>query len=141
MTHIEIGAMQAGRELDALVAEKVMGWGGVREGYSEGSAELRFIGKPPNGMDSKYPVPMYSTDIAAAWEVLEKIKAVNLEKFTGLDFPDECFVVAWDRSSKDWEAGFHSIDGYDAGWVSDCRSNAATAPLAICRAARKAVTT
>jgi hypothetical protein len=52
--------MKAGRELDSLVAEKFMGHG---SGY-------------PLPNDFKYlaEVPCYSTDIAAAWEVVEHLR-------------------------------------------------------------------
>ena len=141
MTHAEIDALHAGRELDALVAERVMGYTTSKmDGLPETDRYILWERVPLSdvgGIDR--PLSHYSTSIADAWEVLEKIKAISLEAFTGLDFPDECFVVAWDRSSKNWVAGFHSIEGYEAGWVSDCRSVADTAPLAICRAAIKAV--
>jgi hypothetical protein len=56
----EILAMEPGRELDALVAEKVMG--------------LKSIA-PNSAMDGEYPVwiPAYSIDIAAAWQVVERM--------------------------------------------------------------------
>lgn len=131
-----IDTMPAGRELDALVAEKVMGWYRVGTMWCQGAnsyaapAEDLEIENPPK---TKPWSP--STDIAAAWEVVEKIKAVDLRSKTGIDFPDECMTVAWDRSTKEWAAGFHAIDGYDAGWVAGTRATADTAPLAICRAA------
>jgi hypothetical protein len=84
-------------------------------------------------------LPRYSTEIAAAWEVVEKIKAIDLQKKTGIDFPDECMIVAYDREENVWYAGFHAVFGYDAGWVQDAMASAETAPLAICRAALKAV--
>lgn len=71
-----IAQMEAGRELDALVAEKVMGW--TMFSYqmlgSGGAGEFRWI--PPGRRDhvsNIAPVPRYSTDIAAAWEVVEKV--------------------------------------------------------------------
>lgn len=85
--------MKAGRELDALVAEKVMDWQKVVKRPSHWH-ELRHLVntltgaeiKPYQGpwwilphMDIKespdngVELPYYSTDIAAAWEVVEKI--------------------------------------------------------------------
>lgn len=53
--------MKPGRELDALIAEKVMGfWDTHAAQYGE------------------TPVPPYSTDIAAAWQVTEKFEGVNV---------------------------------------------------------------
>lgn len=69
MNKEQILKMQVGRELDDLVAEKVMGYEIERfsftyDGYSEESTIwLR--------AESKYnPVP-FSTDISAAWKVVE----------------------------------------------------------------------
>lgn len=57
--------MKPGRELDALIAEKVMRW----------NREHDECGLPPGvyGSDNIQPFPHYSTDISAAWEVVEKI--------------------------------------------------------------------
>ena len=63
----------AGRELDARVATKVMGWKEAWPKYAyDGtpSGVLFGAGIDPHGC--KIPLPHYSTDIAAAWEVVEK---------------------------------------------------------------------
>lgn len=64
--------MKPGRELDALVAEKVMGWkftGGFSTDPELGSDRWA---TDSNGHERFYQdVPYYSTDIAAAWEVVE----------------------------------------------------------------------
>lgn len=54
--------MNAGREMDALIAEKVMGWSAKNE-----------RGEPISVLASGAPVSPYSTDIASAWSVLAKI--------------------------------------------------------------------
>lgn len=58
--------MQAGRALDKLVADRVMGWK-VFESEMDG-------GRPPHSSVSLVlkSFPHYSTDIAAAWEVFEQ---------------------------------------------------------------------
>jgi len=64
--------MEPSRELDALVAEKVMNWDNV---HCLSGGNIPF-GRPdddynrafPSAMYSE-PVPLYSTDIAAAWTV------------------------------------------------------------------------
>ncbi len=111
MTHNEILNMPAGREMDALIAEKIFGnfvhrlSGGK---YGIGSLMLE--------------IPNYSTDIADAWEVAEKLHKENdifdvwHEKDTGFDW--WCEVV-----------------NNGGGWSA----NAKNAPLAICRAALLAV--
>ena len=57
--------MKAGRELDALVAEKVMGW--VENTDPQGCCYI----EPHTGVEHHSFAP--STDIAAAWEVLDAI--------------------------------------------------------------------
>ena len=71
--------MNAGRELDALIAEKVMGL--KVEQRREGSGYLRLYspncngeGCPSCGYDGSWDphdVPNYSTDITAAWPMVE----------------------------------------------------------------------
>lgn len=58
--------MQAGRALDKLVADRVMGWK-VFESEMDS-------GRPPNSPISLVlkPFPHYSTDISAAWEVFDQ---------------------------------------------------------------------
>lgn len=48
--------MKPGRELDLLVAEKIFGWS-------------------PSQVYDKHSYLSYSTDISAAWEVVEKVKS------------------------------------------------------------------
>ena len=76
---MDIDTLEAGRELDALVAEKVMGWK-----YSQNAPEGCFCKSVGNDKGWwKYPglkgwacgpcsdlPPHYSTDIAAAWAPL-----------------------------------------------------------------------
>lgn len=85
--------MKPGRELDALVAEKVMGWkkDRVRVGRNSGDGTtfwtidaLRFGDRihalEPHDQPLNVPgLPPYSTDIAAAWEVVDNMRARNLE--------------------------------------------------------------
>lgn len=114
------------REIDALVAEKVMGLGIVEE-HSKYELCHEVDGKSCGGI-----VPHYSTDIAAAWAVVEKIQGMFIKTFDGNKNDWDCFEVdvrAW-KSSDGW------------GW--SCRINgwtacADTAPMAICLAALSAV--
>jgi hypothetical protein len=126
--------MKAGRELDALVAEKVMGWQritGPKTDY-DGPCEYGDVLIPPTisedeafrMMPPKGAIPFYyfvnrnwSTNISDAWQVQEKSIACTM---------------------------FRDTDGYEVdlvykrsqGWI---RGVAETAPLAICLAALKAV--
>lgn len=96
--------MDTGRKLDALIAEKVMGWQWWQHspnqvalpGYSGNNP--RFLGDPawitglgpdpswvivpavPDAPESEYDnemIPHYSTNIAIAWQVVEAMKARN----------------------------------------------------------------
>lgn len=59
--------MNAGRELDALVAEKVMGF--RHHPAMPGYDEMWFMSD-----GGSIDLPNYSTDIAAAWQVVEKLR-------------------------------------------------------------------
>ena len=87
------------RELDARIAEEVMG-------------HINFYG-------GEYIGPHYSTQIADAWLVVEKLGGVvGIDRFPKYDDPDEWY----------WDVGFNKGT-----------AQADTAPLAICLAALKAV--
>ena len=102
-----IDEMPAGRELDALVAEKVMGW---------------------DHYPSKHEiVPAYSTDIAAAWEVVEKMRSDDWWAQIAQDNTDIWDAKLWRGEPDRW---FPTMETY---------GNAPTAPLAICRATLKTV--
>lgn len=83
LTRERILEMEAGRELDALIAERLLRWSGVHcatgggpygpmEGYTP-------HGDPTGGHGvANRPVPHFSTSIADAWEILEKAKAFTI---------------------------------------------------------------
>ncbi len=97
---MDIDKLEAGPELDALVAEKVMGM------------------EP----DGPWAPPKYSTDIAAAWEVLMVLVG---------RIPEPIGIII------DKQGQFFVVKGEQCD-LEDVAS-ASTAPLAICRAALKAV--
>lgn len=110
--------MNPGRELDALVAEKVMGWRlGEHLGMKRNVWKLP-EGQKLNGLDWCNEPPLYSTNIAAAWEVIEKLNI--------------CIEVLRVKEAQtgSWQ--------YVASTVSG-RTIADAAPHAICLAALKAV--
>jgi len=84
----------SGREIDALVAEHVMGavWNNVPN-YPGGACDiLQFPGGHGILVERRcsdgrtiYPanLPAYSTDIAAAWEVVEKMEGADFDRFDG----------------------------------------------------------
>ena len=126
---------EAGRELDALVAEKVMGLPDVGRYSREDMRSLEWTHYGKNGdvhdfyylldedNNPRWSVPRYSTSIAAAWEVVEKL--------TG---DDGDFSFKLHNYDCDWEATY--LNGPRSIQI---KSIAATAPLAICLAALKAV--
>ena len=74
----------------------------------------------------------YSTNIADAWEVVEKIgRSITPNRYS------VNFIIEWDRLAAEWRAGwaYYSDDGPEYDFVGE----ADTAPLAICLAALKAV--
>ena len=101
------------RQIDALVAEKVMGW--VESTHKD---SMGYLAPPdnPEGFYTDYDIPNYSTDISAAWEVMEKMKEIYE--------PDIMYLKLYNK----WRADF----GYDATILNE------TAPMAICLAALKA---
>lgn len=107
MTNDEIDKLEAGSELDKLIAEKVMGWRVVDD---RGSYHA-YDGETWLGILADY-FP-FSTDIRAAWEVVERIGLSVLKINDG------------------WQARRY-VGAYDI-----CSSNDVTAPMAICRAALK----
>jgi len=139
VTRDEILNMPAGREMDALVAEKVMGWSNVEkttwsnyraDGTPFGGGK-EWRGTPPNHEAEfnpvLYPIKNYSTDIAAAWMVVEKIRPL----FWSTQ------VMVWDHSDK-YIVSCVYRGGHDEPEKA-INSEAPTAPLAICRAALLAV--
>ena len=112
--------MKPGRELDALIAEKVMGetvtWGG-----DPGGTIIPWVGEP-DGIQGE--CPPYSTDIAAAWAVVEK------DDGWGFDWR----LKRWAASSKPWTCTADRITDSRRFYVE-----AVTAPLAICLVALRAV--
>jgi hypothetical protein len=129
--------MKPGRELDALIAEKVMGWSrNLDDKYGErpwkrpdGTQVVTdFLSAP---CDMK--MPKYSTDIAAAWQVAEKLKLCVWPTNKGRWF---VFQEDFDEDYGDeyWFGG-DSIDET----VKTTRNGAVadTAALAICLSALK----
>lgn len=117
----------AGRELDAEVAEKVMGWRRYPIPFNRGQAallpNLAAVELVRPGMNLNGFAPAYSTDIAAAWQVVEKMVA------------DGKVVVVKGDGLRDGERNPRwtvLVDGQP-------RTDAHTAALAICHAALAAL--
>jgi len=153
MTDEEIDELEAGPEIDALVAEKVMGY------------EVEFVGGKPrynNPIPAKEfggiwttQVPAYSSLISEAWLIVETLKDVNRD-VASLDF-DLIYNTHEGSGWKDdaelieksvqrilpkeerWFAGFGCDEDelLDKPWGGSAHGS--TPSLAICRAALKAV--
>lgn len=105
--------LKPGRELDALIAHKVMGLE-VHNGFE-------VVGEGAFRAPSRaFPVKRYSTDIAAAWEVVDSLRS----RFEGFYWN---LNETYDGM---WTVNF---------WPKGSELNGDTAPHAICLAALKAV--
>ena len=94
------GDLKAGGYLDALIGEQVFG-----------------IAQDPHG--EAVEVPPYSTDIGAAWQIVEHLTSNGSDTFRCQNYDDGT-----------WDAWFHIYDMRCKGYA-----HADTAPLAICKAA------
>ena len=115
MTREDILKMEAGREMDALIAEKVMEWTAISKITPGISLDL--IGTPPQGRPDL--VPHFSTDISAAWEVVKEMSAKNYWCIMEI-MSSRCYTMFEEVKTK---------DKYQA------EANVYELPLAICRAA------
>lgn len=142
--------MKPGRELDALVAEKVMGW----RAHSPGYPSLVDINGVPtgwlaSGQGSQGDDPDFrpSTDIAAAWEVVEKISQLFKDKMIkwsdSLLMEELCNGIRIQKVDDYWKAGLtsgeDSLHGEEHPFMANRSAVGETAPHAICLAALKAV--
>lgn len=137
MNNEKEGIPEAGRDLDVLVAEKVMGYRTeVRRAVWWGYGDWHSSDYPDQTNSRCIPVdnvkgwlPEYSTDIEAAWAVIEKLGEGDFllwqaGALVSLGGPSE--LTAWCQFSK----GLGS---------TSYRGEGRTAPHAICLAALKAV--
>ena len=139
--------LEPGPELDALVAEKVMGWKRLEPDTHH---KFGFYGSDPQrnpegtifiGTQEEYGRLSVggswlltnqwspSTSIADAWEVVEKMQSMNNQR----DIHIECLLDKWSVSMCHFERDGESMEWGD--WTIDAN----TAPHAICLAALKAV--
>lgn len=122
-----------GRELDREVAERVMGWTDLEWTKQYHTSELSLQGvipgtlaAPHTGYKTKHVVPKYSTEIAAAWEVVEKLQKFN-------PFWESDGFMEFDLSPT---SGFDGHRGWQCNFGDDTtQAFADTAPHAICMAA------
>lgn len=109
--------LKAGPELNALVAEKVMGLP-VKQ-FADGTWL----------QDDGSAIEPYSTDIAAAWEVVKRTRNTVGQGFAVIECSS--YEIGW------WIAGW--FDWREGPYEHEKSARAETAPFAICKAALKAV--
>jgi hypothetical protein len=153
-----VSDMKAGRELDALVAEKVFGlkveWLPAPEHpHHHGKdvpVEPQTCSPPPGGVGAwcamYWVIPRYSTEIGAAWEVVEKMGSMDLRRSAIRDMSGRYSYACFFHVEKNWL--FDVANGgrrqFGTGLsktveVPDPWHEALTAPLAICLAALAAI--
>lgn len=115
--NIEIDKLVAGPELDALVAEKVMG-------FKVGPISPSRLQEKCVDLEMWSP----STDIAAAWEVVEKLQNILEERRKPPSWPIARIEMTWD----------HAI-GWKVFIPSYANEDGDALPATICRAALKAI--
>lgn len=120
--------LPAGRELDALVAEKVMGWIEVRKQSIANAFGQHvmddYVGQPSIGVTQPVLVPRYSTMIQEAWKVADHLR--NQSQFV---------AVLSGKGPQGVQPWICKINR-DGGFLEE---RADTAPVAICLASLKAV--
>jgi len=129
--------MMTNREIDVLVAEKVMGW---HKDYSWwANAEGDWMEK----IEAEEYEPGFnpSEDIASAWQVVEKLFRVHKMTFS-ITLKDgdgwEAELAGWVNGISDIDTWGHHDEGSEVSFRGES-SRQETAPLAICLAALKAV--
>jgi hypothetical protein len=121
---VQVAPELSGRELDAAVAEHVMGFTRAPEPPHPTdnraiNGVLYYLPGTPWDRNQQNIVPYFSEDIAAAMQVVEKMRGSN-------------YWFALEQED-DWAAVFYDKDRV---WYPQ---HAETAPLAICLAALKAI--
>lgn len=168
---IDIAMLEAGRELDALVAELALGFRweewqtgrglydqeNIKRGKRFHNNKLAFEEVPPMGQEavSTRPLPHYSTDIASAWAVVHemrrrgfdfKMEQSGAHHYVGSNgrftvFNEKTMVSFTCHNAVCSEEKGPGVDWHGAagGNGHGAELEAETAPLAICRAALKAL--
>lgn len=125
MTNDEIDKMEAGSDTDKLIASEIfqlqpVNWNGITAA-DLGLYEPGYFYMPGGGIAK---VDNYSTNMSAAWEVVEKIKEARA-------YIGENFTVTYNYYTESWLAGY---EAYGTLWTY---AAAQTAALAICKLALK----
>jgi hypothetical protein len=122
MTRDEIFKMEAGIDIDMMIITKVMGY--IRLPFP---AMPTFQKPTPQGVIGIYELPRYSTNMVAAWEIVEKLTMGN-------SLFDVCINPVPEDGGRWWAMFILEPESYQ-----QFSASASSAPLAICRAALLAV--
>lgn len=140
--------MKPGRELDLLVAEKVMGWRPIIRSEwpcialantPDNEKEIAFL-RAADLRGQYEDIPNYSTDIAAAWEVVEKMCPEIPETHGG--YCPQFELTSNKGVERTWTASFYDRFGNAKWGTSSDKTFLAcgySVSAAICLAALKAV--
>ena len=140
---INIDEHEANRCLNIWVAEVVVGWIKTNQRRTDHQNWLEYPQiwylKPNGDIENITNIPEYSTDIAAAWEVVMQFK--NQQYPVELIGEDAHFWSRWDFNIWNPLDDPDFTDEMAHGWDESMaiKERAASAPLAICRAAVKAI--
>ena len=140
LTNEQIDSMPAGCEMDALVADRVMQWQHIDwwmgsllakgwDGFWDGEW-VRWITIPESDADDRAEPWSPSTDIMAAWQVIEKMREGYSISIHTIGSIWQCTLEIKDHKTR------FPVEVAHAG---DAFADADTAPLAICRATLMAV--
>ena len=128
---MDVDKLEAGRELDALVAEKVMEWKRLNLRENKGFAipeHQRQLWMIPVSGATTFDIPKWSTDWSAAGEVVDKLDS------------NWRVLIVQDLNGRRWQCVFEppGVGAIDPEVPEgSVFANAETVPLAICRAALK----
>lgn len=93
--------MNPGRELDALIAENIMGWKFLTNFFIDNGPKRSWLGTPlKKSLIEREPIPHYSTDIAAAFEVIKRMDKL------GHTFSCESYFTGNSKIYDKWQATF-----------------------------------
>jgi hypothetical protein len=130
---MKVSEMPAGQALDILVAERVMG-------YKDDGSWPHQVTDEDGGTGDR--LPEYSTSIAAAWEVVEKMATRGIWMAVS-DMRHGRYTIEhaapWSGWWATWMRTDRSTDLTEVEGDHDWAATGDTAPLALCRAALLAV--
>lgn len=129
--------MNPSRELDALIAEKVMGCK-VKPGEIDIKCGCEITKHNDYDYEGAAHTPNFSTDIGAAWQVVEKLNQRDPSISTG-EFELKFWGDKWDAKCSDSIRVYDDESGIPSYKVKEFVGTADTAPHAVCLAALKVI--